>query len=180
AAMRELQQATQDAQEAWARLELPSIALIEGACVGGGCGLALACDLRLATPDAYFAITPAKLGLVYSLADTRRLCDLVGPARAKEMLFTAARVDADAALAMGLVNRIVPAAQLEATGRALAEQIAAQAPNSVRAAKRIVNAILGGQREETDTTRAWFNEAFESPQFQEGAAAFLAKRSPRF
>jgi enoyl-CoA hydratase/carnithine racemase len=179
-AMRVMQQATQEGQEAWHQLGLPTIALISGACFGGGCGLAVACDLRLATPDARFAITPAKLGLAYSLADTRRLVDLVGPARAKQILFTAASFEANEALAMGLVNRIVPAAELATAARVLAQSIAAQAPNSVRIAKTVVNMIAAGHRQETAQTLALFNDSFASPQFKEGAAAFLEKRPPRY
>ncbi len=87
--MRQMQEAVLVAMDAWARIPVPTIAVIRGACNGGGCGLTLACDLRIATPDSFFSVPPAKLGLVYSLADTRRLVDLVGPSRAKEILFTA-------------------------------------------------------------------------------------------
>jgi enoyl-CoA hydratase/carnithine racemase len=104
--MRAMQDAVQVAQDVWARLPLPTVAVIHGACVGGGCGLALACDLRLAADDSFFAIPPAKLGLVYSLADTKRLVDLVGPSFAKEMLFTGRRVSAREAYDCGLVNHL--------------------------------------------------------------------------
>lgn len=174
------QQAVQIGQEAWARLERPTIAVIRGACTGGGCGLALCCDLRLATPESFFAIPPARLGLVYSLPDTRRLVDLVGPARAKEMLFTGRRVSAREALAWGLVNRLVPAAELEAQARELATGIAESAQSSVRAAKRIVDAIAAGARQETPESRRLYAESFASAEFREGAAAFLEKRRPRF
>jgi enoyl-CoA hydratase/carnithine racemase len=174
------QQAVQVAQDAWARLPKPTIAVIEGACTGGGCGLALTCDLRLATPDSFFAIPPAKLGLVYSLVDTRRLVDVVGPARAKEMLFTGRRVAADEALQFGLVNRLVPAAELDVQAEALAREIAASAQSSVRAAKRIVDLIAAGAAEETAESRALYAGAFHGSDFLEGARAFLAKRLPKF
>ncbi len=178
--MRAMQDATQAGQEAWFNLPLPTIAVIRGACVGGGCGLAIASDLRLATPDAYFAITPARLGLAYSLTDTRRLVDLVGPARAKEILYTAGKFSANEALAMGLVNRIVPAEQIDAAAEALALEIAANAPNSLRIAKQLINGIARGERLETPESIALFNDSFRTPEFLEGAAAFQQKRRPKF
>ena len=180
ARMRAMQDATQTGQQAWFDLPLPTIAVIRGACVGGGCGLAIASDLRLATPDAYFAITPAKLGLAYSLTDTRRLVDLVGPARAKELLFTAGKFSAAEALAMGLINRIVPADQIDAAAETLALDIAANAPNSLRIAKRLFNGIARGERLETPESSALFNDSYKTPEFLEGAAAFQQKRRPKF
>lgn len=178
--MRAMQQATQDAQAAWSRLPVPSIALIRGACTGGGCGLALCCDLRLATPDSYFAIPPAKLGLVYSLADSKRLVDVVGAARAREILYTGRKVAADEALSIGLVNQLVAADQLDATARTLAASIAASAQSSVRAAKQIIDAIVGGASSETADSLRMFHDSFASTDFLEGAAAFIAKRKPNF
>lgn len=180
AKMRTLQDATQAGQEAWFDLPVPTIAVIRGACVGGGCGLAIASDLRMATPDAYFAITPARLGLTYSLNDTRRLVDLVGPARAKEILYTAGKFTADEALAMGLVNRIVPPQEIDAAAETLALDIAANAPNSLRVAKRLINGIARGERLETPESIALFNDSFRTPEFLEGAAAFQQKRRPTF
>lgn len=178
--MRAMQQAVLDGQLAWARLAIPTIAMVRGACTGGGCGLALACDLRVAGDDAFFAIPPARLGLVYALDDTRRLVDLVGPARAKEILFTGRRIGAREALDLGLVNEVVPAAELESRVRELAATIAGNAANSIAAAKHIVGLIMDGTRAETAATRAMFDGAFNSPEFAEGARAFVEKRSPRF
>jgi enoyl-CoA hydratase/carnithine racemase len=159
---------------------MPTLAVIRGACTGGGCGLALACDLRLATPDAFFAIPPAKLGLAYSLADTKRLQDLVGPSRAKEILFTGRRIGAEEARELGLINEIVEGAALEARATALAREIAANAGNSVRAAKAVVNMISAGVLAETEESRRCYGESFSSPEFLEGARAFIEKRPPRF
>ncbi len=179
-AMRDMQHAVLKGQLAWQRMSIPTIAVIQGACTGGGCGLTLACDLRLAADDSFFAIPPARLGLVYGLDDTRRLVDLVGPARAKEILFTGRRIEAREALELGLVNEVVPAARLEDRATALATQIASNAANSVSAAKQIVNLILDGTRAETAATRQLFDDAFQSPEFAEGGRAFMEKRSPRF
>jgi enoyl-CoA hydratase/carnithine racemase len=179
-AMKRMQQAVLDAQAAWERLPIPTIAVIRGACTGGGCGLALACDLRLATPDAFFAIPPAKLGLAYSLADTKRLYDLVGPSRAKEILFTGRRVNAEEALALGMINEIAPSDALEDRALSLAREIAGNAGNSVRAAKAVVNMISDGVHAETPESKLFYDESFSSPEFLEGAQAFLEKRTPRF
>jgi enoyl-CoA hydratase/carnithine racemase len=179
-AMKRMQQAVLDAQAAWERLPIPTIAVIRGACTGGGCGLALACDLRLATSDAFFAIPPAKLGLAYSLADTKRLYDLVGPSRAKEILFTGRRVNAEEALALGMINEIAPSDALEDRALSLAREIAGNAGNSVRAAKAVVNMISDGVHAETPESKRFYDESFSSPEFLEGAQAFLEKRTPRF
>jgi enoyl-CoA hydratase/carnithine racemase len=178
--LKRMQQAVLDAQAAWERLPIPTIAVIRGACTGGGCGLALACDLRLATRDAFFAIPPAKLGLAYSLADTKRLYDLVGPSRAKEILFTGRRVNAEEALALGMINEIVPSDALEDRALSLAREIAGNAGNSVRAAKAVVNMISDGVHAETPESKRYYDESFSSPEFLEGAQAFLEKRTPRF
>lgn len=179
-AMAVMQKATQDGQDAWSRLPLPTIAVIRGACTGGGCGLALCCDLRIATPDSFFAVPPAKLGLVYSLADSKRLVDAVGPMRAKEMLYTGRKLTAEEALAFGLINRIVPANEIDAVARELGETIAESAQSSVRAAKQIVDSIVAGAARETPESIKLFNDSFASADFHEGAAAFLQKRKPKF
>ena len=178
--MKGMQDIVLEAQACWEALPIPSIAMVRGACTGGGCGLALACDLRFASPDAFFAIPPAKLGLAYSLADTKRLYDLVGPSRAKEILFTGRRVNAEEALALGMINEIVPSDALEDRALSLAREIAGNAGNSVRAAKAVVNMISDGVHAETPESKRYYDESFSSPEFLEGAQAFLEKRTPRF
>lgn len=180
ARLRAVQQAVLDAQASWEALPVPTIAVIRGACTGGGCGLALSCDLRLASPDAFFAIPPAKLGLAYSLADTKRLYDLVGPSRAKEILFTGRRIGAEEALALGLVNHVVPADALDARAADFAQEIAGNAGNSVRTAKAVIALLCAGVDAETPQTRRYFDDAFFSPEFEEGARAFMEKRPPKF
>lgn len=162
------------AQLALWRASKPTVALIEGDCVGGGCGLAIACDLRVATAAARFGITPAKLGLVYSLHNTKLLVDLVGPAQAKRILFTAALIDAAEAHRIGLVDL------LDADAVALAKTIAGNSAHTVREAKAMVRRILDGQEEDDAATRALFAEAFTGPDFAEGVAAFLGKREAQF
>ena len=179
-AMAQMQAATQRGQQAWANLKIPTIAAIQGACTGGGCGLALCCDIRVASDDSFFAIPPANLGLIYSLADSHRLVCAVGVAFAKEMLFTGRRVEASEALRQGLVNRLVPAGQVEREARELALSICSVAQSSVRAAKDIVNQIAAGATHETAESIRLFNDSFASAEFREGAAAFAEKRKPRF
>lgn len=152
----------------------PVIAFVEGDCVGGGCGLALACDIRVATRAARFGITPARLGLVYSLHDTKLLVDAVGPSQAKRILFTAGLIDADEALRIGLIDMIGD------DPSALAETIAAYSPHTARQAKTMVRRILNGQSDDDAETSALFADAFLTADFEEGVAAFLAKRKPDF
>lgn len=162
------------AQTKLSRAPKPTIAFVEGDCVGGGCGLAIACDLRVATANARFGITPAKLGLVYSLHDTKLLVDLVGPSQAKRILFTAQLLDAEEALRIGLIDMVGDDAI------ALAETIAGNSPHTAVQAKAMVRRILDGQVHDDAATAALFAEAFTLPDFAEGVAAFLEKRRPRF
>jgi enoyl-CoA hydratase/carnithine racemase len=172
------QAAIRRAQHELARAEKPTIALVEGVCVGGGCGLAIACDLRVAGPQARFGITPARLGLVYSLHDTKLLVDLVGPAQAKRILFTGDLIDAAEAARIGLVD--ILAKDAAATAGELAASIAAASPHSARASKKIIRRILDGQVEDDSDTIAQFNQAFDGEDYREGVAAFLEKRRPSF
>lgn len=168
------------ALEALATFEKPTLAAIRGACVGGGLALALACDLRLAAEDARLGITPAKLGLMYSLADTKRLADAVGPAAAKDILFTGRLLDAAEALRIGLVQSVHPAEALAGAAADKAAAVAAASQWSVRSIKRVVRAILDGAREDDAAMKAQFLDALGGEDFREGRDAFLAKRPPRF
>ncbi|WP_439634050.1 enoyl-CoA hydratase/isomerase family protein [Glycocaulis sp.] len=158
----------------------PTLAMIEGACVGGGCGLALACDLRFAAEGSRFGITPGKLGLVYTLNDTARLIRAVGVPVAKDMLFSGRLLDAGEALSIGLINRLVPADRLSGEVEAYASLLKATSPNSAKITKQLIALVEAGQAEDDDATRALFLEAFSSADFQEGYRAFLEKRTPEF
>lgn len=157
-----------------ARVPKPVVAFIDGPCVGGGCGLALACDIRVATPRARFGITPAKLGLVYPLHDTKLLVDLVGPGQAKRLLYTGEIVDAAEAVRIGLIERIADGVD------DLVEIIAANSPFSCRETKACVRRIVDGQTDDDAATLAIFADAFTRADFAEGTAAFMAKRKPEF
>lgn len=172
-------EAVRAATDAVAACPKPTVAAIRGACVGGGVSLAVACDLRLASDDARLAITPGKLGLVYSHADTSRLVRLVGPSRAKDLLFTGRSVEAAEAQGMGLVDRGVPAAAFDEALDRLIASLEAMSRTSLRAMKRMVDAVARGEPE-TDELAALFAESFASEEFGEGYRAFLEKRAPRF
>jgi enoyl-CoA hydratase len=162
------------------RLPQTTLAVIDGACVGGGLGLALACDLRLASARSRFAITPAKLGLVYSADDSRRLVNTVGMARAREMLLTGRLLDATTARDWGLVNQLACDGGIEALEQAHVQQLLATSGQARRAIKIVLDHLGGDVTLGAAQAQAAFNDAFSSSDFVEGAAAFLEKRAPRF
>lgn len=170
----ENQKALNRAQYELTRFRLPTVAMIEGDCVGGGCGIALACDMRVAGPKARLGITPAKLGLVYPLHDVKLLVDLVGPGQARRMLYTGMLLGADEAQAIGLVE------ELAETEDALVAQLLAASPFSTQAIKGLVRRVLDGQVADDAETLAIFAGAFEGADFREGTAAFVEKRKPVF
>jgi enoyl-CoA hydratase/carnithine racemase len=157
---------------------IPVIAMIEGLCIGAGVAVALACDLRLAGTNARFAVTPAKLGLMYSLADTKRLTDAVGFSAAKDLLFTARTIDASRAARIGLIDEVCE--KLDLTVAERARSIAGASPWSVAKAKAVVRKIASGVLAEDEETRGWFTDAIETTDFREGLAAFRARRKPEF
>lgn len=170
----ENQRAINRAQYELTRFRLPTVAMVEGDCVGGGCGIALACDMRVAGPQARFGITPAKLGLVYPLHDVKLLVDLVGPGQARRMLFTGMLLGADEALSIGLVE------ELAANEDALVAQLLAASPFSTQAIKGFVRNVLDGQAGDDAESLRVFAAAFEGADFREGTTAFVEKRKPKF
>jgi enoyl-CoA hydratase len=159
----------------------PTIAMIHGYCLGGGLGLALCTDIRLADDKAEFAIPAARLGIGYNARWVRPLLAAVSPSRAKEMLFTGWRFNAAQAAAMGLVNSVGPAADLQAKTRALAETIAANAPLTVRAAKQVIDELVRHpESPDIAALDAAVAACFDSEDYAEGRRAFLEKRKPHF
>jgi enoyl-CoA hydratase/carnithine racemase len=156
----------------------PTIAAIRGICYGGGCNLALACDVRFASADARFAITPAKIGLVYPLRSTKRLVDLVGPSRAKIILMSGAEFDAGRALAFGMVDEV--ADDPDQAVSKFAALLATRAPLTQRAVKVTVGRILNGVTHDDAAHGALRDAALDGPDYAEGVRAFLERRAPRF
>jgi len=159
----------------------PTIAMIRGYCIGGGMGLATCCDLRIATEGSKFAVPAAKLGLGYAYPGLKRLVDIVGPSFAKEIFYTARQFTAAEAVAMGLLNRMVPDGELEAYVKTYADTIAANAPLTIKAVKIAIGEM---QKDETRRDRARADAAvdacFKSSDYAEGRKAFMEKRKPMF
>lgn len=170
-----------NAFDALANCTKPTIAMIHGFCLGGGLGLALACDLRVADQAATFAIPAAKLGIGYNPRWIAQMLQVVSPAVAKEILFTGRRFKADEALARGLVSQVVPADKLDDAVGALAHEIAANAPLSVHASKMMVNALAStGEGADRGAMDRLVAACFDSADYAEGRKAFAEKRKPVF
>ncbi len=166
---------------AWERIEKPVLAMIHGICFGGGVGLAVAADLRYAADDAVFCIPAARLGVGYPLQGYAALERLVGPASALEIFFTARRYSAAEAQSLGLVNAVFPKAELEARVRELAQQIAQNAPLTLRCVKRSQRELTRPAAErDLAGLNASIAACFESEDYREGTRAFLEKRAPHF
>jgi enoyl-CoA hydratase/carnithine racemase len=160
-------------------LDKPTIAMIRGYCLGGGLNIAVLCDLRLAAEDARFGIPAARMGLGYRAGAMKNLVELVGAPYAREIMITARQFSAEEALRMGLVHRVAPAGGLEALTAQYCEMIAANAPLTMRTAKRVIREVT---RQEYDAAacRAWVKECFDSEDYAEGRRAFMEKRKPVF
>ena len=159
---------------------MPTIAMIRGACVGGGCALALCCDVRFADTTSKFAITPAKLGLVYPFSDVQRLIETVGIPHAKDMLFSARVIQSKAARKMGLINQIFKVDNLKAKTLEYAEGITKLSPQTLKVTKQMFAAYQAGQSGETSQSMGWFLDGFSNDDFKKGYKAFLEKRKPDF
>ncbi len=172
--------AVEAAEHAIINSQKPTIAAISGACVGGGLGLALCCDFRLADATAYFAIPAARLGIVYGITETRQLLLAVGQAKAREILFAGRRIVMPEAAAIGLVTHPVDGDAMSAA-TSLARSFATSAPRTVAGAKLILGALADGtvKARAGDIERAG-KEAVASLDYQEGIAAFAQKRNPQF
>jgi enoyl-CoA hydratase/carnithine racemase len=169
------------AWDAWRAVDRPVIAMIGGYCIGGGLMIAMKADLRIASASSELGIPAAKLGLGYPYEGVEELMALVGPAKTAEILFTARRVSAAEAHAIGLVNQVVPDDQLEATVLDVAGAIAANAPLTVRAARASIHeARRNPSARDHDAIAQLVEACFRSEDYLEGQAAFAEKRAPHF
>jgi len=168
-----------DAEEALRSLPMPTIAKIRAHCMGGGNQIAIACDLRVVDSTAVFAVPPAKLSVIYPVNSTRSLVELIGPAEAKRLIFTAAPIDAAEALRIGLVNQVVAPEDLDAAVAALVESMLPLAPLTLAATKELVNALADGADADALHDK-WYTEWQASADGVEGPQAFLERRTPTF
>ena len=169
------------AQRALIEATKPTIAMIRGICIGGGVAIALNTDVRICSANSVFSVPAAKLGLGYKYPGIKRLVDIVGPAFAKEIFFSANKFTAEDARIMGLVNRVVPEPELEGYVRTFASTIGANAPLTVKAAKMASNAAVEDpERRPTAEIDAAIKACFASEDYIEGRRAFMEKRKAKF
>jgi enoyl-CoA hydratase len=159
----------------------PVIALIRGYCMGGGLGLAIACDMRFASDDSRFGVPAAKLSVGYRFAGIRRLVELVGPAYTAEIFYTGRQFNAQEALQMGLVNRVLPAGELEKYVMDYAATLTANAPLTLKAVKQCLIELRKDPSErDLDLCQKLVEDCFASQDYVEGRTAFMEKRKPVF
>lgn len=159
----------------------PTVAMIHGYCIGGGLGIACACDIRLAAQGASFAVPAAKLGVGYRYTALKRLVELVGPAVAADLFYSARRIDAGEAASIGLVNRVVPKAELHAHVTSYAERIAGNAPLSITSAKRaFIEMFKDDSSRDLAACRVLEAACATSEDYVEGRKAFAERRAPQF
>ncbi len=161
----------------------PVIGMIEGGVWGGGCEVALCCDILVGAPSATFAITPAKLGVPYNISGVLRVMSAVGPMLAREMFFTARPLEAERALQVGILNHLVPADELEAYTRELAATIARNSPLAIATIKEQLRTLTNAaplHPESFERLQGLRRKVYDSGDYREGIAAFLEKRAPSF
>ena len=181
AAIDEYNASVRNFQDALTHAPMPTIAKIGGYCIGGGLAIALCCDIRIATDDSRFAVPAAKLGLGYAANGIERLMQIVGPSFAMEIFYTARQFDAAEALTMGLVNRVMPRAEIDDYCDGYTARISENAPLTIRAVKTAVNENLKPPSErDTALCDAQVNACFNSQDYIEGRTAFMEKRKPQF
>ncbi len=179
--MAELRRHNLGAQAALRTFPKPTVAMIRGHCIGGGVEIATSCDLRFTDPTGIFGVTPAKVGIVYPPASIRGLLDLVGPATAKYLLLSGETIDADTALRTGLVDRLIPAEQLEPEVRRFADVLTSRSALTQRATKDMVAALSDGDEDTAEAVAArWYRETIAAGELAEGVAAFAGRRTPQF
>jgi len=180
-AVQRYEEIAEGAQRALHGFDKPTLAMIRGYCLGAGVNIATVCDLRIAADDARIGIPAAKLGLGYRLSSTQNLVDVAGAANAREILLTGRQYSAAEAKEMGLVHHVLPVGELESFAKKTCETLAANAPLTMRTAKRIIRELLKAPRElDAAQAKAWVRECFDSADYAEGRRAFMEKRKPVF
>jgi enoyl-CoA hydratase len=177
--VKEYESATSAAHHAIESVPKPVIALIHGFCVGGGLAVALSCDLRYADVSSRYAVPAARLGLGYGVHGTSRLVATVGHAHAREIMFSGRRYDAQEALRIGLVNRVLPDSELDAYVARTVTELASNAPLTMAASKVLINALIEPQGEFAPAEAA-VSRCMQSEDYIEGRRAFMEKRAPVF
>jgi enoyl-CoA hydratase len=158
----------------------PTVACIRGYCIGGGVNVAICCDIRIASSNSVFSIPATRLGLGYRYSAMKNLTDLVGPGFAKDIFFTARRLDAAEALRIGLINRVAEPDGLDALLAEYTGAITTGAPLTIKAGKRIIRDVLKADGADMDLARKLILDCFESEDYAEGRKAFMEKRKPVF
>lgn len=172
-------QRSEAARKRLRELDKPVIAMIRGYCLGGGLGIAMMADLRFATEDSQFGIPAARLSIAYTGENIENLLRLVGPSRAKDILYSARRLDAREALDIGLINRVVPVKDLEGTVREYCATLVQNAPLSIRAHKIIIDQMMKDvDVRDREAIKAASAACFDSEDYKEGRTAFMEKRTP--
>ncbi len=158
---------------------LPTMAAIRGACIGGGFGLAMACDIRVAQDNSVFAVPAGRLGLAYPVNSLGHIASIIGPGNAKDMLLSARRLDSGEALSVGILSQVTSGDLNELVGKYI-HQICANAPLTLRAAKGAIDAFVDSSESANQAAEDQVNACFESEDFLEGRTAFIEKRAPVF
>src|SRR5258708_28726599 len=158
----------------------PTVACIRGYCIGGGVNVAISCDIRIASSNSVFSIPATRLGLGYRYSAMKNLTDLVGPGYAKDIFFTARRLDAAEALRIGLVNRVSEPDGLDALLAEYTTAITTGAPLTIKAGKRIIRDVLKNEGADMELARKLILDCFESEDYAEARKAFMEKRKPVF
>ncbi len=178
-AVQRYEELAEGAQARLQNFEKPLLAMIRGYALGAGFNIAAICDLRIAAEDARFGIPAARMGLGYRASSMKNLVDVVGLANAKEIMLTARQLTAAEAKDMGLVHKVVKVEELEKAVQEYCDIIAANAPLTMRAAKRIIHQVARTSWD-VEQCRAWVKECFDSEDYKEGRKAFMEKRKPVF
>lgn len=162
------------------RFPKPTIALIRKLAIGGGLELAMSCDFRIASSDSKFGITAARLGIIYNLRSTKRLMNVIGPVKTKELLYTGKLINAEEAKELGIVQQLHDGDEANKAAVDFAQELAAASASAMHGNKKVIQAIIDGDQSENDEIASLILDSFESDDYQEGIAAFLEKRPANF